>query len=80
MRPLVVLLYFFTGFFVGASVTMITTILFQPALISLGGAGRILAATAPLLIGLFGGFRTALHGYSTSDSLTRSIKKAYLFR
>ncbi len=80
MRPMVLLLYFFTGLFVGTAVTMVIAIVCQPALLSLGAAGRILATTAPLLVGLLGGFRTALHGYYTSDSLARSIKKAYLFR
>ena len=80
MRPMVVLLYFFTGLFVGTSVTMVAAIVFQPALLSLGGAGRILATAAPLMVGLFGGFRTAIHGYSSADSLGRSIKKAFLFR
>lgn len=80
MRPLVVLLYFFTGLFLGTVCTMVLAILLQPVLLSLGAAGRILAASAPLIVGLAGGFRTAIHGYSTSDSLGRSIKKAYLFR
>jgi hypothetical protein len=77
---MVILLYFFTGFFLGTICTMMAAIALQPVLLSLGAAGRILAVSAPLLVGMTGGFRTAMHGYSTSDSLGRSIKKAYLFR
>ena len=80
MRPMVVLLYFFAGLFLGTITTMVAAIALQPVLLSLGGAGRILAVSAPLLVGMTGGFRTAMHGYSTSDSLSRSIKKAFLFR
>ncbi|MGB0648113.1 MAG: hypothetical protein ACPGQS_13100 [Bradymonadia bacterium] len=77
MRPMLVMLYFTTGFFVGAAGMMFLALALQPILLSLGGPGRIFAAASPLLVGLLGGFRTAMCGYSTGRPLSESLKHAY---
>ena len=77
MRPMLIMFYFTTGFFVGAAGMMILALILQPFLISLGGPGRIFAAASPLLLGLMGGFRTAVYAYSTGRPLSESLKHAY---
>ena len=77
MRPMLVLFYFVTGFFIGATGMMLLALALQPVLIGLGGPGRIFAAASPLLVGLMGGFRTAMYGYSTGRPLAESLKRGF---
>ena len=80
MRPSVIVLYFFIGFSLGTAATMVLTSLLRPILLGLGQTGSLVGFLSPFLIGVFGGFRTALFGYRDRNRVVDALRRAFLFR
>ena len=80
MRPIIVVLYFCTGFFVGSVFAMLMAMLLRSAILNAGDTGRIFAAFSPLLLGVFGGVRTAVYGRKHKLPLGAALRKAFLLK
>ncbi len=78
MRPIIVVLYFCTGFFIGSVFAMLVAMLLRTAILNAGETSRIVAAFSPLLLGVLGGLRTAIYGRKHALSLGAALRKAFL--
>ena len=79
MKPIVLVLYFFVGLFVGTAAFMLITAGLKPLILGLGSIGPLIGFLTPFIVGLFGGCRTAYVGYRANLRLPLALRKAFLF-